>query len=149
MTQRLLKTTEFTELLEIEGNSFQLTDGDLNLHRISLAGKVTSVDLKTLRTLILGKTCKSEVILKDGMFDCEKSDKILSEIECLKISKVAFTMVDINEIFDLTALKEIVEACYSMPILRKKELGQKMVKTTIKETFKIEDRTVESMQCLS
>ena len=32
MTQKLLKITEFTEILEIEDNSFQLTDGDLNLH---------------------------------------------------------------------------------------------------------------------
>ena len=28
MTQRLLKTTEFTEISEIEDNSFQLTDDD-------------------------------------------------------------------------------------------------------------------------
>ena len=32
-----------------------------------------------------------------------------SEIECLKILKVALTIVGINERFDLTALKEIVE----------------------------------------
>ena len=49
--------------------------------------------------------CKSEVILGDGMFDCEKCYKMLSEIECLKISKVAFIMVGINERFDLTASK--------------------------------------------
>ena len=49
--------------------------------------------------------CKSEVIVEDGMFDCEKSDQMSSEIECLKISKVAFTMVGINERFDLTASK--------------------------------------------
>ena len=72
-----------------------------------------------------------------------------SEIECLNTSKVAFTMVGKNERFDLTASKEIVEACYSMPISRKKELGKRMLKTTIKITFNIEDRAVESMQCLS
>ena len=128
MTQRLLKTTEFTEISEIEDNSFQLTDDDLNLHQNSLEGKVVSVDLKTLRTQILCKKCKSEVILEDGMFDCENCDKISSEIECLKISKVAFTMVGIYERFNLTASKEIVEACYSMPISRKKELGKKILK---------------------
>ena len=32
-----------------------------------------------------------------------------SEIECLKILKVALTIVGINERFDLTDLKEIVE----------------------------------------
>ena len=31
-TQRLLKTTEFTKILEIEGYSFKLTDNDLSLH---------------------------------------------------------------------------------------------------------------------
>ena len=35
MTQRLLKTTKFTEISEIEDNSFQLTDNDLNLQRNS------------------------------------------------------------------------------------------------------------------
>ena len=35
MTQRFLKTTEFTEISEIEDNSFQLTDDDVNLHRNS------------------------------------------------------------------------------------------------------------------
>ena len=95
MAQRLLKATEFTEISEIEDNSFQLTDDDLNFHQNSLEGKVVSVDLKTLRTQILCKKCKSEVILEDGMFDCEKCDKMSSEIECLKISKVAFTMVGI------------------------------------------------------
>ena len=65
MTQSLLKTSEFTEILEIknEDNSFQLTDNNLNLHRNSLEGKVVSVDLKALRTQILCKKCKSEVIL--------------------------------------------------------------------------------------
>ena len=149
MTQRLLKTTEFTEILEIEDNSFQLTDDDLNLHKNSLEGKVVSVDLKTLRTQILCKKWNSELILEDGMFDCGKCDKMSSEIECLKISKVAFTMVGINERFDLTASKEIADACYSMPISRKKELGKRMLKTTIKVTFNIEDHTVESMECLS
>ena len=83
------------------------------------------------------------------MFDCEKCDKMSSEIECLKISKVALTMVGINERFDLTASEEIVEACYSMPISIKKKLGKKMLKTTIKVASNIEERTVESMQCLS
>ena len=32
-TPRLLKTTEFTETSEIEDNSSQLTDDDLNLRR--------------------------------------------------------------------------------------------------------------------
>ena len=59
MTQRLLKATEFSEISEIEHNSFQQTDDDLNLHRNSLEGKVMSVDLKTLRTQILCKKCKS------------------------------------------------------------------------------------------
>ena len=72
MTQKLLKITEFTEILEIEDNSFQLTDGDLNLHRNSLERKVVSVNLKTLRIQIFCKKCKSEVILEDGMSDCEK-----------------------------------------------------------------------------
>ena len=58
------------------------------------------------------------------MFDCEKYHKMLSEIECLKISKVLFTMFGINGRLDLTASKEIVEACYSTPISRKKELGK-------------------------
>ena len=58
-------------------------------------------------------------------------------------------MVAINERFDLTASKEIVVACYSMQISRKKDIGKKILKTTIKVTFNIEDRTVESMQCLS
>ena len=70
-----------------------------------------------------------------------------SELECLKVSKVAFTMYSVNERFDLTASKETAEACYSMP--RKKELPRKMLKTTVKVTFNTEDRTVESMQCLS
>ena len=82
MNQRLLGTTEFTEISEIEDNSFQLTDDDLNLHRNSLEGKGVPVDLKTLRTQVLCKKCKSEVILEDGMFDCEKCDKMSSEIEC-------------------------------------------------------------------
>ena len=48
MTQRLLKTTKFTEILEIEDNSFHLTDDGLNLHRNSLEGKIASADLKNL-----------------------------------------------------------------------------------------------------
>ena len=32
MKQRLLKTTEVTEIAEIEDNFFQLTDDDLNVH---------------------------------------------------------------------------------------------------------------------
>ena len=83
------------------------------------------------------------------MFDCEKCDKMSSEIECLKISKVALTMVGINERFDLTDSEEIVEACYSMPMSIKKKLGKKMLKSTIKVASNIEERTVESMQCLS
>ena len=72
-----------------------------------------------------------------------------SKIECLKISKVALTMVDINKRLDLTNLKELIEACYLMSISRKKEVEKKMPKTTIKVTFNIEDHTIESMQCLS
>ena len=45
MTQRLLKTTKFTEILEIEDNSFQLTDDGLNLHRNSFEGKIASFDV--------------------------------------------------------------------------------------------------------
>ena len=55
-------------------------------------------------------------------------------------------MVGINEIVDLTASKEIVKACYSMPISRKKELIKKMLQTTIKMKFNIKGCTVESMQ---
>ena len=51
-----------------------------------------------------------------------------SETECLKISKVAFSMVNINERFDLIASEEIVEACHSMPISRKKDLGKRCLK---------------------
>ena len=36
-----------------------------------------------------------------------------------------------------------------MPIFRKKELGKKMLKTTIKVASNTEDRKVESMQCFS
>ena len=108
MTQRLIKATEFTKIWEIEDNSFQLTDDGLNLQRKSLEEKVVSVDLKTLRTQICCEKCKSEVILEDGMFDCEKCDKMSSETECIKISKAAFNMVGISERFDLAALKEIV-----------------------------------------
>ena len=36
-------------------------------------------------------------------------------------------MVGINKRFDLVASKEILEACYSMSISRKKELGNKIV----------------------
>ena len=39
-----------------------------------------SVDLKTLRVQKLCKKCKPEVNLEDGMFDCEKCDKMSSEI---------------------------------------------------------------------
>ena len=49
------------------------------------------------------------MILENGMFDCEKCDKTSSEIECLKILKVAFTIVGINERFDLTTSKETIE----------------------------------------
>ena len=93
MTKRLLKTTEFTDLLEIEDNSSQLTDDDLHFHQNSLEGKFVSIDFRTLRIQILCKKCKSEVILEDDMFGCEKCDKMSSDIECLKIPKVAFTMV--------------------------------------------------------
>ena len=55
---------------------------------------------------MLYKNCKSDVVLEDSMFDCEKCDKISSEIECMKISKVAFTMIGISERFDLKALKK-------------------------------------------
>ena len=89
------------------------------------------VDLKTLRFQKFCKKCKPEVILVDDMFDCEKCDKMSSEIACLKISKAEFTMDGVNERFNLTALKEIVEVYYLMPISRKKELGKKMLKTTI------------------
>ena len=51
-TPRLLKTTEFTETSEIEDNSSQLTDDDLNLRRSSFEEKFVSVDLNTLRTQI-------------------------------------------------------------------------------------------------
>ena len=74
---------------------------------------------------------------------------LVVEIECLKISKVVFTMDGKNERFDLTASKEIAGACHSMSILRKKELGKKMIKITIKVIFKIEDRMVKWIQCLS
>ena len=50
---------------------------------------------------------------------------LVVEIECLKISKVVFTMDGKNERFDLTASKEIAGACHSMSIPRKKELGKK------------------------
>ena len=63
------------------------------------------------------------------MFDCEKCDKLASELECLKILKVAFTMVSGNERFELTTSKEIIEASYAMPITRRKELAKKMIKT--------------------
>ena len=95
------------------------------------------------------KKCKLKVVLEDGMFGCEKFIEMLSEVECLKISKVAFKMVGLNNRFDLTPSKGIIAACYSMPISRKKELGKKMLKITIKVTFNIEDHMVESMQCLS
>ena len=153
MTQRLLKTTEFTKILEIEDHSFQLTDDDLNLRRSNFftEGKVVSIDLKTLRIQLLCKKWKSEVILEDGLFSCGKVDKMSSDIECLNIWKVGFTMIGINERSDLQeiSLKETIEACYSMLIFRKKEIGKKTLKTAIKVTFNTEDRTVELMQCLS
>ena len=94
MTQRLAETTEITEIWKTEDNSFQLTDNDLNLPRNSLKGKVVSVDLKTLRAQILSKKSKSEVISEDGLFDCEKCNKMSSETECLKISKVTFSSLE-------------------------------------------------------
>ena len=71
-------------MLRIEDHSFKLTDNDLNRHRRSLVGKFVSVDLKTSNMKILCKKCKSEVLLEDGMFDCEKCNKLASELECLK-----------------------------------------------------------------
>ena len=86
--------------MQTEDNSSQPTDNDLNLYQNSLEGKVVSVGLKTLRIQIVHKKCKPEVILTDGMFDCEKCNKMSSEIECLKILKVAFSIVCINERFN-------------------------------------------------
>ena len=57
----------------------------------------------------------------------KKCNKMSSETEYLEISKVAFSMVGINERFDLIA-SEIVEACHSMPISRKKDLGKRCLK---------------------
>ena len=71
-------------MLRIEDHSLKLTDNDLNRHRRSLEGKFVSVDLKTSNVKILCKKCKSEVLLEDGMFDCEKCNKLASELECLK-----------------------------------------------------------------
>ena len=88
---------------------------------------------------------KSEVILGYGMFDCEKCNKMLSEMERLKISNVAFTMVGINDRFDLTASKELIEACYLMQISRKKELGTKMLKKQLKQHLTM--RTVRLNRC--
>ena len=106
-----------------------------------------SVGLKTLRIQIVHKKCKSEVILTDGMFDCEKCNKMSSEIECLKILKVAFSIVCINERFDLTVSSiKTVKAHYLMPISRRKKLEKRMLKTTTKRTFNIEDCTDESIQ---
>ena len=50
-----------------------------------------------------------------------------SETECLKISKVAFPMVSINQRIDLTASKEMIKVWYLMPISRETELGRKML----------------------
>ena len=58
----------------------------------------------------------------------KKCNKMSSETEYLEISKVAFSMVGINERFDLIASEEIVEACHSMLISRKKDLGKKCLK---------------------
>ena len=58
-------TTDFTEISEIEDNFFQLTDNDLSLHRNILEGKVVPVDWKTLRTQILCKKSKSEMIFEE------------------------------------------------------------------------------------
>lgn len=70
MAQSLLKKTEFTEITQIEDNSLDLTDDDLNFYRNSLEEKVLSVDLKTLRTQMLCKKFKSKEILEDGIFGC-------------------------------------------------------------------------------
>ena len=82
------------------------------------------VDLKTLNLKILCKKCKSEVVLQDGMFDSEKSSKLAPELECLKLLRVAFTMVSRNEKFELTTSKEIIEASYAWLITRRKELAK-------------------------
>ena len=87
------------------------------------------VDLETLRTRKLWKKCKYEVIIEDGMFDCERCDKMLSDVECLKISKEAFTMVGINERFDLTGWIEIIEVC-QYP--EKRNLVRKCLKQQLK-----------------
>ena len=70
MTQRLLKTIEFTDILQVKDSSFHLTDDDLNLHQNSLGGKVVPLDLKTIKTQILSKKCILEVIFEGGMFHC-------------------------------------------------------------------------------
>ena len=95
------------------------------------------------------KKCKPEVILEDGMFDCEKCDKMSSEIAISENLESSIHHGWWNERFNLTALNKIVKVCYLMPIFRKKELGKKMLKTTIKVASNTEDRKVESMQCFS
>lgn len=48
---------------------------------------------------------------------------------------------------DLTVSSiKTVKAHYSMPISRRKELGRRMLKTTIKRTLNIDDCTDESIQ---
>ena len=59
------------------------------------------------------------------MFDCEKCGKLASELECLKILKVVFTMVSGNGRFELTTSKEIIEESYAMPMTRRKKLAKK------------------------
>ena len=58
------------------------------------------------------------------MFNCEKSNKLALELECLKILKVAFTMVSGNERFELMTSKGVIEANYAVPITSRKELAK-------------------------
>ena len=70
MTQRLLKTIEFTDILQVKDSSFQLTDDDLNLHQNSLEGKVVPLDLKTVKTQILSKKCILECFTVKNLIKC-------------------------------------------------------------------------------
>lgn len=150
LSQRLLKSTQFTTVDLEDRKRVKLGDKDLIDHsKTSVVGIIASVDMKSFQTKYVCINCKHSLDASnedEGMITCGNCDNMLLMDQCKVLSKVCFTLLtDHNEKIKYDCNHEILEDCFSIPIKKRALLAKTMLQSRVITRYDTSDNSLVSI----
>ena len=147
MSQRLLKSTDTTQITISEAIDTLVTDEFADSITSSAKGRIVSVNLKSMDDQLLCIKCKNHVVADDNIILCEICGNMSSATECVTSSNLSFTFQkDDGSKLECVVERSIAEECFQNKIDNHVQFARLMINSNINLMINSIDNTVTSMK---